>query len=141
MPALAPTPAPTPSSAGQAPPAGPFDIEVELTGVPIGGVAPAGKAEYQIHSHGNHEFKVRVKNVNLPAVTPLEVFFDGHHVGAITLDDDRSGKLKLETDDGQTVPQIGAPALVEVKDQNGNTVLAGTLSGARRAATGRGSRE
>lgn len=136
-----PSPAPSPTRAEQASPAGPFDVEVELMGAPAGAVAPAGKAEYQVHSHGNHEFKVRVKNVNLPAGATLEVFLDGHRVGTITLDDDRGGKLKLETDDGQTVPQIGAQALVEVKDQNGNTVLAGTLSNAQRAATGKGSRE
>jgi hypothetical protein len=94
---------------------------------PTGGVNPHGDAEYQLYSNGNRELEVEIEDVNLPNGTVLTAFVSNSPVGTLTLSLQR-GKLKLRTEDGQTVPVVDAGALVDVR--NGETVLvSGTFGG------------
>jgi len=131
---VAPTPSPSPSASptpnpSPSPGATPFEIEAHLSGAPINGIRPRGRAEFEIELSGNREFKARVEDVNLPAGTQLTVFVDGTQVGNITLIGglERS-ELILKTERGQTVPQINSRTRVVVADQSGVTLLAGAFS-------------
>jgi hypothetical protein len=120
-----PTGTPTPSPTGTP---GVFEIRAGLVGAPINGVAPFGRAKYEVYPSGNREFEVEIFSVNLPANTILSVFVDNSAVGNLFLRPSGSGELKLETEHGQQVPVVSNGSTVQVK--NGSTVIAeGIFSG------------
>lgn len=95
---------------------------------PSGSINPHGMAEYQLYPSGNREIEVEIEDVNLPAGTSLSAIVDGNSIGQIVLAADQRGRLKLRTEDGQTVPVTNDGSTVEVR--NGSTVLvAGVLGG------------
>ena len=113
--------------------------EVEAGGVPIlirtanlvsptGSVNPHGAAEYQLYADGNRELEVEIEDVNLPSGTSLTATVNGTAVGQLILDINGRGRLKLRTEDGQTVPVVNDGDSVNVR--NGSTVLvAGVFGG------------
>ncbi|NOT47711.1 MAG: hypothetical protein HOP17_08165, partial [Acidobacteria bacterium] len=89
---------------------------------PTGSVDPHGAAEFQLYADGQRELEVEIEDVNnLPAGTALTAFINGTSVGQIVLDIDHRGRLKLRTEDGQTVPNVNDGNTVQVR--NGATVL------------------
>lgn len=95
---------------------------------PTGSVNPHGAAEYQLYQDGNREIEVEIEDVNLPAGTALDAVVDGNSIGQVILEADQRGRLKLRTEDGQTVPVTNDGSTVEVK--NGAAILvAGVLNG------------
>lgn len=117
-----------------------FNFEANAGGVPIlvrnanlvsptGSVDPHGAAEFQLDANGHRELEVEIEDVNnLPVGTVLTALINGNSVGQITLDIDHRGRLKLRTEDGQSVPNINNGGTAEVR--NGATVLVrGVFSG------------
>ena len=105
------------------------EIEADLSGAPIAGVAPKGEAEFDIDASANRDFRVRVENVNLPAGTVLDVFVDGTKVGTITLVGGLlRSELELKSELGQQIPQISTRTRIVVATQAGVTIVAGSFS-------------
>ncbi len=95
---------------------------------PTGSINPHGAAEYQLYASGHREIEVEIEDVSLPAGTALNAIVDGNSIGSVVLEADQRGRLKLRTEDGQTVPVTNDGSTVEVR--NGTTVLvAGVLGG------------
>lgn len=95
---------------------------------PTGSINPHGAAEYQLYANGHRELEVEIEDVNLPAGTALNALVDGNSIGNVILEADQRGRLKLRTEDGQTVPVTNDGSTVEIR--NGSTVLvAGVLGG------------
>ena len=95
---------------------------------PSGSVNPHGAATYELYANGHREIEVEIEDVNLPGGTSLTALVDGNSIGQIILASDQRGRLKLRTEDGQTVPVTNDGSTVQVR--NGSTVLvAGVLSG------------
>ena len=94
---------------------------------PSGTVNPHGDATYEIYQSGQRELEIEAEDVNAPNGTTLSFFINGNMIGQQGLLDQRA-KLRLRTQDGQTVPIINGGELVEVK--NGGTLLvSGVFSG------------
>jgi hypothetical protein len=95
---------------------------------PTGSINPHGAAEWQLYESGQREIEVEIEDVSLPAGTSLNAVVDGNSIGAVILEADQRGRLKLRTEDGQSVPTTNDGSTVEVR--SGSTVLvAGVLSG------------
>jgi hypothetical protein len=101
-------------------------LRTNLTGAPINGVTPNGKAEFRSRPNRT-EFKTEVEHVNLDAGTVLTVSVDGTAVGTLTLDSTHEGELELESEDGDTVPDVHVGSTVVVTDATGATIVAGVF--------------
>ncbi len=94
---------------------------------PSGTVNPHGDATYEIYQNGDRELEIEAEDVNAANGTSISFFINGNMIGQQSLVDQRA-KLRLKTQDGQTVPVINGGELVEVK--NGGTLLvSGVFSG------------
>jgi len=97
--------------------------EINLSGEDINGLTPKGKAEFRVRGQQT-KFKVEVERVNLPDGTALTVKVNDNAVGALTLNLG-TGELELNSNDGDTVPQIRQGDRVTVTDSNGAVLLSG----------------
>jgi hypothetical protein len=118
------TPGPSPSPTGSP---NEFGLFAGLSGPTINGVLPGGYAEFEVHS-SRLELEVRVRQVNLPAGTQLAVSVNTTAVGNLFLESGGEGRLRLRTDNGQTVPQIVAGDTITLR-LNSTTILSGTFAG------------
>jgi hypothetical protein len=105
-------------------------INAALSGSAIGGVTPTGSAEFRRKDDGTRKLEVEVEHVNLPAGTVLNVSAGNLNVGTVTLDALHAGRIELETERGQTVPQISSGATVVVTNQSGATIVSGAFGSA-----------
>jgi hypothetical protein len=103
-------------------------IRAVLSGPPINGETPRGKAEHHTKTDGRRKLEVEVEDINLPAGTVLDVFVDGPRIGSLTLNSFREGELELETEEGQIVPIVNPGTIVSVKTLAGATVVSGAFS-------------
>lgn len=87
---------------------------------------PSGFAQFEIHS-SRLELEVRVNQVNLPAGSQLAVIVDGTNVGSMSIDRGE-GRLRLRTDNGQTVPPVIIGSTIAIRNGGAN-ILTGTFSG------------
>jgi hypothetical protein len=87
---------------------------------------PNGFAQFEIHS-SRTELEVRVQQVNLPGGTQLAVIVDGNNVGSMFLSGGEA-RLRLRSDEGQTVPQVVAGSTVAIQN-GGSSIMTGTFSG------------
>jgi len=117
-----PIPTPTPGTGGET------RVEAILAGAAINGLTPRGDAELRIHDGGQREIRVEVEKVNLPAGTVLNVLVGNVVAGQIVLNSQLEGRLELDTNDGQVVPQFAANSTVVVTNQAGATLLSSTLN-------------
>ena len=105
-------------------------LRTALAGGVIGGLTPSGHADFRaIAAQGRARLNVEVEDINLPAGTQVDVLVDGTKVGSITLSAApvRGGELELNSQDGQTVPNVKPGAIVVVR--NGPTaILSGVLN-------------
>lgn len=97
-----------------------------LTGAAINGVTPFGRAKYEVEG-ANREFKVEFFSVNLAAGTSLGVFVDDAQVGTMSVSSIRAGEFKLETEHGQTVPNVVNGTRIDIK-QGTTAILSGVFS-------------
>jgi len=102
-------------------------IEAEFAGAAFNGMIPKGEAEFVVLSDGNRKFEANVSRANLADGTVLNVFVDDTKVGTLRLLAG-FGELKLETKDGQTVPQVNSRTRVVISDLVGMTIVAGSFS-------------
>lgn len=100
-------------------------ISANLAGGAINNVIPHGTARYTTFNN-ERSLSVDVSSVNLPGGTQLSVLVNGTAAGQITLNNFRSGRLYLDTDDGDTVPVVIGGSNVAVKNGE-TTILAGTF--------------
>lgn len=117
------SPSPSPSPTGS-PNAG--DLFAGLSGPVINGILPNGFAQFEIHS-SRLELEVRVNQVNLPAGTQLAVIVDGTNVGSLFISSGE-GRLRLRTDNGQTVPAVVVGSTIAIQN-GGSNILSGTFAG------------
>src|SRR5436190_17314963 len=95
---------------------------------PTGSVNPHGTAVLQVYQSGNRELEIEIEDVNLAIGSSVTMFVDGNPVGQATIDNNLRARLKLRTENGQTVPSVNEGSTVEVR--NGTTVLvAGVFGG------------
>jgi hypothetical protein len=95
---------------------------------PTGSVNPHGAATWELYQSGAKELEVEIEDVNLTAGTILNASINGNSVGQIVLQADGRGRLRLRTQDGQTVPDVNDGDTADVR--NGSTVLvAGVFGG------------
>ena len=99
----------------------PSVIRTATLTVPGGGVNPHGNATWKLFTSGNREIEIEVEDLNLAAGTSLNAVVDGAVIGQLIVDSDRHARLKLDTEDGQTVPVVNDGSTVQVK--NGTTIL------------------
>lgn len=100
-------------------------IGATLTGAPIGGVSPAGFAEYRVDDQGRRSLEVEGQTINLAAGTILTISVNNAVVGQTAVSAFNTIHFQIETNDGGTVPVITAGMPVQVS--NGGTILAGTF--------------
>lgn len=121
-PTASPNPSPSPSGT---PSAG--DLFAGLTGPILNGILPNGFAQFEIHS-SRLELEVRVRQVNLPAGSQLQVIVDNINVGSLFLESGGEGRLRLRTDEGQPVPPVVVGSTIVLRN-NGANILTGTFTG------------
>lgn len=114
-----PSPSPSPGNSG--------DLFAGLSGPTLNGVVPTGFGQFEIHS-SRIELEVRVDRINLPMGTVLSVEVDGALAGNMTLEDDGEARLRLRSDNGQTVPNVVVGSTIAVRN-GGATILTGTFMG------------
>jgi hypothetical protein len=124
-PSPSPTGSPNPSPSPTGSPNG-GDLFAGLTGGTINGILPNGFAQFEIHS-SRLELEVRVNQINLPSGTQLAVVVDNINAGSMFLDGGE-GRLRLRTDNGQTVPPVVVGSTISVRN-GGSSILNGTFMG------------
>ena len=103
-----------------------FRIGATLTGAPIGGVTPAGFADYRVDDQGRRRLEVQGQSINLAAGTVLTISVNNAAVGQASVSQFQTLFFEIETNNGGTVPVIEAGMPVQVTN-GGNVVLAGTF--------------
>lgn len=116
------TPSPSPTSSPN-----PGNLFAGLTGPTLNGVLPGGYAEFEIHS-SRVELEVRLSRVNLAIGTPLAIVVDGTQAGTLFLESGGEGRLRLRSDDGQTVPPVISGSTISVLN-GGSQILSGIFAG------------
>jgi carbon monoxide dehydrogenase subunit G len=106
------------------PPAGSGQFAA-LTGPAIGGITPHGSAEFS-NAGGERELEVEAEDVNLAVGTVLSVEINGAAVGQMTLNAVLKAEIRLNSDEGDTVPVIAAGDTVTVKN-GAATILSGVF--------------
>ena len=99
----------------------PLIVRNAVLAAPSGTVNPHGAGQWQLYADGSRELEIEIEDVNLAQGTSLGAFVDGVSVGPIVLDNNRKGKVKLKTEDGQAVPTVNVGSIAQVR--NGATVL------------------
>lgn len=125
-PTASPTGSPNPSPTVSPSPGGNGDLFASLTGPTLNGVLPNGFAQFEFHS-SRIELEVRVRQVNLPGGTMLNVVVNNQTVGQMFVSGGE-GRLRLRSDEGQNVPVItaGSPIIIF---HGSSAILSGIFSG------------
>ena len=124
-PSVSPSPSPSVSPSPSPSPTG-NNLFAALTGATVNGVLPNGYAEYEVES-SRRKLDIRVRQINLPTGTSLNISVDNVSVGQLILDGNE-GRLRLRSDNGQTVPVIVNGSTIQVNN-GGTTILSGVFSG------------
>ena len=122
-PTVSPSPSPSPNGNG---------LFAALTGATVNGVLPNGFAEYEVEN-SRRRLEVRVRQVNLPNGTSLNVLVDNVSVGQLVLDRNE-GRLRLRTDNGQTVPVVVSGSTIQVSN-GGTRIVSGVFNGGQGTPT------
>src|SRR6187551_3448948 len=88
---------------------------------PGGGSSPNGLAEYEQRDDGRRELEINVYGTGLNPGTQLTAQVNGNFVGNFSVDGFQNARLRLRTQDGQSVPVISVGHTATVL--NGNAVL------------------
>lgn len=95
---------------------------------PSGSASPNGSAEYDLYASGHRELEIQIEDTTLSQGTMVQFFVNSNQVGQMAIDAVGDSRLKLRTQDGQTVPVTEDGDVVQVR--NGATVLVtGVLGG------------
>ncbi len=129
-PSNTPSPSPTGTATGTpspSPTGTPMIVRSAILRAPGGTVNPHGAAVWQFYSNGNREIEIELEDISLAIGTVLDFVVDGSVIGQAPVDDRNRAKLKLRTENGQTVPVVNDGSTVEVR--NGGTILANGVFG------------
>ena len=118
-PGASPTPTPSPNDDQR--------IEAKLAGAAINGLRPVGEAKFRVKGN-DRELEVEVERLNVPANTMLNVFIDNVKVGDLVVSPTMETELKLESEHGQTVPNVITGSTVTVVNSQSQTVLSGVFN-------------
>lgn len=99
-------------------------IGATLTGAPIGGVSPAGFAEFRLDDQGRRRLDVSGTSINLATGTALTITVNNAVVGQATVSQFQTIFFSIDSNNGQTVPLITAGMTVQV-----TSALSGVLAG------------
>lgn len=102
-------------------------VRTAVLAAPSGSVNPHGDAAWELYQSGNREIEVEVEDLSFAEGTVLTAFVDGNSIGQMTVDDRQKAKIKLKTEDGQSVPTVNNGSTVQVR--NGSTVLVNGVFG------------
>ncbi|MBS1797875.1 MAG: VCBS repeat-containing protein [Acidobacteria bacterium] len=94
---------------------------------PGGAINPHGLATYNVYPSGNRELEVESEDVSAAGAT-LTVFLNGSQIGTATVDATFKAKLKLRSQNGDTVPNVASGDTVDVKN-GADTILSGAFGG------------
>lgn len=91
------------------------DYEARLLPVDImhAGNNARGKAERERFRNGEEEFDVRVRGIDLPDGSALDIYVEKQCVGQIIVTN-RHGRLRIESRNGVTVPTVAAGNSIRV---------------------------
>ncbi len=106
----------------------PILVRTANLAAPSGSVNPHGFAEYQLYADGHREFECQVEDTSFSTGTMLTCFINGNSVGQAAVEADGRARLKLRTQDGQTVPVTNDGDFVEVRN-GASVVVNGVLGG------------
>ncbi len=120
---LPPSPSPTPTPT----PNGDLRIEAKLAGAAINGLRPTGEAKFKVKG-SERELEIEVEKLNLPLNTTLNVFIDNLKAGDLVLSSTMETRLELESERGQTVPNVITGSTATVVNSQGQTVLSGVFN-------------
>jgi len=103
------------------------DYEAKLAPVDTSraGHRARGKAEWERYGNDEEELGIRVRNLDLPDNTWLDVFLNGGLVGRFVLNGGY-GVLRIKSRDGAGVPHVAEGNRIEVS-HSGTALLAGTF--------------
>src|SRR5215471_10205967 len=125
-----PTPTPTPN------PNAAVRLESRLGGAPINDLTPRGHAKFLMRPDGRSKVNVEIEKVNLPAGTMLSVLIDNTTVGQITLGQGLEGELELDTQKGNTVPNVMTTSTIVITNSQNATILSGVFNTVRNDVQG-----
>src|SRR5688572_8116595 len=101
-------------------------IGATLTGAPIGGVTPAGFAEWRQDDQGRRRLDVEGNSINLPTGNVMTISVNKAVLGQTSVSQFGTIFFRRDTNDGQNVPVITAGTPIQVSSAAG-AVLAGTF--------------
>ena len=133
-PNVSPSPTASPSPTGT--PNGAVRLESRLAGSAIDNLTPKGHAKFLVRPDGRRKLNVEVEKVNLPAGTQLHVLIDNLMVGQITLGQNLENELELDTQKGDTVPQVTTASTIVVTNAQNATILSGVFNTTREGRDG-----
>lgn len=85
-----------------------------------------GKATYKVNG-SEREFQVETENIQKLAGKTVGIFVNGKQVGSAVVNSLGAARLNLNTDLGNTVPNIKVGDQVQVKKSNGVLVVSGSF--------------
>src|SRR5215471_11621582 len=142
MTALAPTPTPSPTATPVGSPTptpnpnAAVRLESRLGGAAINDLTPRGHAKFLMRPDGRSKLNVEIEKVNLPAGTMLSVLIDNTTVGQITLGQGLEGELELDTQKGNTVPNVMTTSTIVITNSQNATILSGVFNTVRNDVQG-----
>jgi len=103
------------------------DYEAKLAPVDISqaGHKAQSKAEWERYSNDEEELSIRVRHLDLPDHTSLDVLLHGGLIGTLVLSGGY-GELRMKSQDGTGVPRVAEGNRIEVS-LSGLTLLAGVF--------------
>src|SRR5215472_10260399 len=140
VPAPTPAPSPTPTSVGSPTPtpnpnAG-VRLESRLAGAAINDLTPKGHAKFMMRRDGRSKLNVEIEKVHLPAGTILNVMIDNTTVGQITVGQGLEGELELDSQPGNTVPNVTMGSTIVITNSQNATILSGVFNTTRNDVAG-----
>lgn len=93
---------------------------------PSGSINPHGLSTYNVYAGGNRELEVEAEDVSTVGAV-LTAFLNDAAIGQMTVGTDNRARIRLRTQDGQTVPVVSAGMAVTVK--NGDAIVVSGVFG------------
>jgi hypothetical protein len=138
----APTPTPTPTPTGSPTPTptpnpnATVRLESRLAGGAINGLTPKGHAKFRVRNDGRSKLDVHIEKVNVAPGTVLNVLVDNIKIGEIVIGQDLEGKLQLDTQKGDTIPNVTTASTIVISNSQNATILSGVFNTVRKDVEG-----
>ena len=127
-----PTPMPSPTVNPNAA----VRLEARLAGGAIKGLTPKGKAKFLSRPDSRRKLNVEIEKVNVDSGTVLNVLVDNVKIGEIVIGQGLEGELELDTQKGNTVPNVAISSTVVISNLQNATILSGVFNTVRKDVEG-----